>query len=127
MENSKLPALLLVAHGSRLQASNEEVKSMTKALTQRLHHRFSFISCAFLELAKPSIPEGIEACADYGASKTLILPYFLSSGAHVARDIPAIVEEKRKQHPQMRIELGDYCGRSKKMIELLSDMALSCE
>ena len=119
----KLPALLVVAHGSRRHASNEEIKTLTEALSACLHRHFSFISCAFLELAKPSIPEGIERCVAVGADKVLILPYFLSAGMHIARDIPAEIGKKKEQHPGVRIEISDYCGQSEKMVELLSALA----
>lgn len=119
----KLPALLLVAHGSRRQASNEEIKALTAALSKCLHHHFSCISCVFLELAEPSIPQGIDSCVAGGANRILILPYFLAAGTHIATDIPAAIAEKKKQYPQVHIEISEYCGQSDKMIELLSAIA----
>lgn len=123
----KLPAFLLVAHGSRRQASNEEIKALTEKLSKRLNRHFSFISYAFLELAKPSIPDGVEACAASGADKVFILPYFLSEGVHVAKDIPTQIKEKKRQYPHIKIDIGDYFGRSEKVVAALLDIALGYE
>ena len=54
-------SLLLVAHGSRREASNQEIRNLTAALAGRAIGRFGHVGCAFLEIARPSIPEAIEA------------------------------------------------------------------
>ena len=44
-------ALLLVAHGSRREQSNEEVRELAKTLHARCGDRFPVIHAGFLELA----------------------------------------------------------------------------
>ena len=51
------------------------------------------MDCGFLELAEPSIPDGIQRCIDAGATEVVVVPYFLSAGRHVSEDIPAEVEK----------------------------------
>ena len=68
------------------------------------------LSCAFLELAEPSIPDGIEACIQAGAEEVIVLPYFLSAGRHVQEDIPREVAGKQQEHPRIPIRLAPYLG-----------------
>jgi sirohydrochlorin ferrochelatase len=116
-------ALLLVAHGSRRQASNDEVQQLSVALQTRLSGRFGHIACAFLELAEPSIPDAIQTCIDDGATQISILPYFLAAGRHVTEDIPAIVEAKKSVNPDVDIRLLSYLGAADGLIELLAAAA----
>ena len=59
-----MKSLLLVAHGSRRQASNEEVRELTARLAEHAGAAYGYVDCGFLELAEPSIPEGIQRCID---------------------------------------------------------------
>ena len=115
--------LLLVAHGSRREASNDEVRRLTAKLRDKVGARFKGTECAFLELAEPSIPDALQRCIDHGAEEIVVLPYFLSAGRHVARDIPAEVEAKQKEHPQVRISIKPYFGAADGITDLLAVMA----
>lgn len=103
-------ALLVVAHGSRRETSNDEIRNLAKHLARTADSGFGTVSAAFLELAEPSIPEGIERCIQEGASEVIVFPYFLSAGRHVAEDIPAEVRPKQKEHPEVSIIVADYLG-----------------
>jgi sirohydrochlorin ferrochelatase len=115
--------LLLVAHGSRREASNEEVRTLAAALAPLARGRFDAVECAFLEIAEPSIPDGIEAAVGAGAREVVVLPYFLSAGRHVAEDIPREVEVKQVEHPQVRIRVAPYLGLGAGMAEILLGLA----
>ena len=115
--------LILVAHGSRREASNEEVRELTVALSDRAGERFGRVSCAFLELAEPSIPDAIEQALADGAGEVVVLPYFLSAGRHVAEDIPGLVEQKRREYPDAQIRLAPYLGSGAGVIDLLLAIA----
>jgi sirohydrochlorin ferrochelatase len=112
-------SLILVAHGSRRRTSNEEVRRLTGTLGEKAGSRFDLVSCAFLELAEPSIPEGIEQAVQQGASEIVILPYFLSAGRHVAEDIPAAVATKQQEYPQVTIHVAPYLGLAAGIPDLL--------
>ncbi|HMT92730.1 CbiX/SirB N-terminal domain-containing protein [uncultured Thiothrix sp.] len=111
-------SLILIAHGSRRETSNEEVRALAAKLAS-MSHRFDSVTCAFLELAEPSIPNGIEACVQQGAKDIVILPYFLSAGRHVVEDIPALVQPKQAQYPELNIELKSYLGAAESLPALL--------
>jgi len=116
-------SLLLAAHGSRRTESNDQVRDLADCLRARGGGRFDIVQCAFLELVEPSIPDAIEACIAAGAETVVVVPYFLSSGRHVAEDIPELVAAKRRQHPKVRIELAPHLGAAANIAQLLLDQA----
>ena len=117
-------ALLLVAHGSRREASNDEVRQVARRLSDLAGERFGRVEAAFLELADPSIPDGIAACCEQGAARVLVLPYFLSAGRHVVSDIPAEMEKARGYCPETEVVLCRYLGGSDAIADLLLALAL---
>ena len=110
MSSEHKRALLLVAHGSRRGASNDEIRALAKRLSSEHGTAFDMVEPAFLELAEPSIPDGIELCIQQGAKQVVVFPYFLSAGRHVAEDIPAEVRVKQEQYPDYAIHVADYLG-----------------
>lgn len=112
-------ALLVVAHGSRRAESNDEVRTLTERVRASAGERFATIECAFLELAPPTIPDGLEYLIGRGATHITVLPYFLAAGRHVAEDIPAEVDQTRSVHPDVTIEIAPYLGTSDAMPDLL--------
>ncbi|MCP4596915.1 CbiX/SirB N-terminal domain-containing protein [Neptuniibacter sp.] len=114
-----MKALLLVAHGSRRAQSNDEVRELANKLKQRCGNHYDCVHAAFLELAAPLIPDGIQQCVEEGASEIVVLPFFLNSGRHVTEDIPKIVSTAKQDYPDVRIEIAAHLGASEMMIELL--------
>jgi sirohydrochlorin ferrochelatase len=103
-------SLILAAHGSRREASNQEVRDLTAVLAGQAAGHYELVRCAFLELGQPSIPEGIGQAVRDGAREVVVVPYFLSAGRHVAEDIPRLVAEARAQHPGVTIRVTPYLG-----------------
>jgi sirohydrochlorin ferrochelatase len=116
-------ALLVVAHGSRRDASNDEVRRLTDILRAAAGSEYAQVECAFLELAQPSIPDGIDCCVAEGASEVVVLPYFLSAGRHVAKDIPEIVAACRARHPGVELRIAPYLGLSHKLVDNLLELS----
>ena len=120
-----MQALVLIAHGSRRQASNQEVKHLASRLRQPAGGRYQLIEAGFLEIAEPSIPEAIETCIQSGATSIVVVPYFLAAGRHVAEDIPHIVKPVAERHPQVAIRISEHIGMSDSMTRLILDSASS--
>ena len=120
-----MKALLLVAHGSRRQQSNDEVDKLAEQLRERCGQEYQIVHAAFLELADTLIPDGIRRCAKEGATEIVVLPYFLNSGRHVVTDIPEEVDSVRDELPGVDIKLASHLGASSVMLDLLVDTAHS--
>lgn len=113
---------LLIAHGSRLEEANEELRRLVERLSDRIEHKI--IAC-FLELVEPSLATAIDQAVAGGASRVKVLPYFLAQGRHVGQDIPKILQDKRRQYPQIKIEMLQYLGADPMLLELLEKILLA--
>lgn len=114
-----MKALLVIAHGSRRQQSNQEVIDLAAILSKRPEHDFDIVVPAFLELADILIPDGVETCAKAGATEITVLPYFLNSGKHVTRDIPEVITAIKPQYPDIDIKVTQHIGASPVMLDLI--------
>ncbi len=110
--------LLVIAHGSRREASNDEVRDLAKKL-DAMPHQYHSVKPAFLELAEPSIPDGIRAAIIEGSTKVVVYPYFLSAGRHVTEDIPSEIQIVRDEYPEVDIELAPYLGSAAGITRLI--------
>ena len=104
--------LLIIAHGSRREASNEEVRALAARLRAEPGTGFDDVVAAFLEVAAPSIPDGLECCRQRGAREIVVFPHFLAAGRHVVDDIPAAVAAFRQQHPRVAVTVTSHLGLS---------------
>ena len=116
-------ALLLVAHGSRSQESNDEILTLTSSLRAQVtrvpDQEFDIVNCAFLELVEPDIDAGINTLVKQGVDKITLLPYFLAKGNHVNRDIPEIIVAAQSRFPGVTIDLIPHIGEAANMCNLL--------
>jgi len=114
-----MKALLLVAHGSRLETANEEIRDLTARLAEAAEAQYGDVRTGFLELAEPSIPDGIRQCIDAGADEVVVVPYFLAAGRHVTKDIPAAVQHRQEQYPAVRMRIAVHFGALPGVTDLL--------
>ncbi len=118
-----MKSLLVVAHGSRREASNDEIRVLTRTLAERAGNAYARVECAFLELAEPSIPDGLREAIAAGATEVVVLPYFLSAGRHVVKDIPEEVDKVRGESPDIPITIAPYLGSVPALQDVLLDQA----
>lgn len=110
-------AILLIAHGSRRQEANDDLRQLARMLAERCPDEI--ISCAYLELSEPTIPQGMQTCVDLGATQVRMLPYFLSAGAHVSDDLSRYRREFAEAYPDLDIRLCPPIGLHPKMVDIL--------
>jgi sirohydrochlorin ferrochelatase len=120
-----MQALLVMVHGSPRPIANEEMFRVVKLIQER--NVFPIVAVGFMECNEPTIPEAIDACVAEGATEILAVPYFLHTGTHVADDLPTLLEEGRKRHPNVTFLMGDYLGRSELLTEILADRITSAK
>mgnify|MGYP002737468793 CR=1 FL=1 len=104
--------LLIIAHGSRRQASNDEVRQLAARVDHQRDGAFDAVEVAFLELAEPEIPEGLARCVERGAREIVVFPYILAAGTHVVGDIPEAIDAFRAAHPGIPVHLTPHLGAS---------------
>jgi len=114
--------LLVVAHGSRREDSNLEIRELIEKL-RLMTTRFAAIDCAFLEIAEPTIEQGLRQQIAQGARQIVVMPYFLSAGRHVSIDVPEHVQRIRDTHPQIDIRIANHLGAAEKIGGIVLDLA----
>lgn len=119
MSDARTKAVLLIAHGSRRAAANQDLVKLAEMLQE--HKQFPIIEIAYLELAEPTIPEGAARCVAAGADEVLMLPYFLSAGVHVQNDLEQYRGEFTAMYPETRFRLCSHLGLHPLMLEIVLD------
>ncbi len=117
-------ALLLIAHGSRQKEANDDLFYLADCLRER---GWSIVAASFLELAEPSIADGGAHCVEQGAECVILVPYFLSAGVHVRRDLSAMLERLAERFPKVAFRLAEPLGRHPLLIEVVVDRARAVE
>lgn len=107
--NAKRPkAILLVDHGSRLQEAND-LLSVVAGLVREAAPDYH-VEGAHMELAEPSIEQGIATCVASGAQEITVHPYMLSPGRHATQDIPRLVAAAAASYPGVTCRVTDPIG-----------------
>jgi sirohydrochlorin ferrochelatase len=116
-QSEKKTAVLLIAHGSRRSAANQELVDLAERLVGQLN--YSIIEPSFLELADPDIVTGGSICVSKGAEIVLMVPYFLSAGVHIQRDLSEARDELSQKYPGVDFRLGPPLGPHPLLDELV--------
>ena len=111
-------AVILIGHGSKARGFASAMRRVAAGLNAgRRHGR---VVCAYLDVAKPAIPEAIEACVRRGAREIKLVPYFVLEGLHVKADIPAVVRQEAKKYAgRVKILLAPYLGYDALLVALV--------
>lgn len=115
--------LILFAHGSRdpqWRAPMEAVAARAAALDPQAR-----VACAYLELMEPDLPACAAKLAAEGLQAITIVPMFLGVGRHAREDLPVLVEQLRREHPQVRFELRPAIGEDERVVDMLARIALA--
>jgi sirohydrochlorin ferrochelatase len=112
-------AVLLIAHGSRRQSANDDLHELAARLAAQ--GTYPIVEACFLELSEPDIPSGGRRCVSRGASCVLLIPYFLSAGVHLRRDLTAARAELSRLYPSVDFRLGAPLGPHPVLDELVAE------
>jgi sirohydrochlorin ferrochelatase len=112
-------AVLLIAHGSRHAPANDDLHQLAARFAER--GDYPIVEPCFLELAEPDIATGGARCVARGAGRVLMVPYFLSAGVHLVRDLAAARDDLRRRHPQVEFRLGEALGPHPLLDSLISE------
>ena len=95
--------IAIFAHGSSVASANEAVRAVADRVSRQ--GGFQLVEAAFLEQASPDLAEAVARLAARGASRILVVPYFLTLGLHLQRDLPRIVADISSIQPGVEIRV----------------------
>jgi sirohydrochlorin cobaltochelatase len=114
---------ILLAHGSHdplWRQPIEAVAERLRYLAPKLH-----VCCAYLEVTAPDLPGSATEMAELGVRFITVVPLFLGLGKHARNDIPVLMAEMQKNHPNIVFTLRPTIGEEAQLIDLIAQIALS--
>jgi sirohydrochlorin ferrochelatase len=114
-------AYIVFAHGSSVEAANEAVRAVTRQAAERGGWREH--TAAFLGGGRPDLAMAINQMATRGVSHVVVIPYFLTSGLHLERDLPALIDDMKRSHPGLKIEVTPPLDGHPGLLDALVDRA----
>lgn len=114
-----MTAVILFAHGAKNDRWEKPMRRLADMLGKKLPD--CRVSLAFLQFGEPKLLDQIDHDVKAGADRIVVLPYFLAKGGHLLSDLPKIIEEARKRHPEVTIEAADPIGEIPEVLEAMAD------
>lgn len=108
-----MKVLIIVAHGSKVQSSNDEIKNISDNISLMINSTdYDEVKYAFLELAEPTFEQVLNSTAKNKEIKEItVFPYFLAAGKHVKSDIPEIIEHCKVANENVQFKLLPHFGK----------------
>ena len=110
--------ILIVDHGSRSMEAIWEFNEVVKMLQEK--HDDTKLIGAHMEINEPNIPDAIDEFLLAGIFEITVVPYFLFMGKHIKNDIPDILRNKKRSHPELIINYTRPVGINPLLAEILS-------
>jgi sirohydrochlorin cobaltochelatase len=110
--------VLLVGRGSTDPDANAEVHKAARLLWEG--RGYAGVETAFVSLAAPDVPSGLDRCAKLGARRVVVLPYFLFTGVLPDR-VRRQTEEWAAAHPQVEVRSAEVIGPEPELLDLVME------
>jgi sirohydrochlorin ferrochelatase len=108
---------IVFAHGSSVESANDAVRAMAADLARQ--GGYEAVETAFLEGGKPDLRGAVDVLAGCGIARIVVIPYFLTLGLHLQRDLPRLAQEVRAVHPDLEIQITPPLDGHPAMIQAL--------
>ncbi len=108
---------IVFAHGSSVESANDAVRAVAADLARQ--GRYEAVEAAFLESGKPDLRGAVDLLVGCGIAHIVVIPYFLTLGMHLQRDLPRLVEEIRAVHLSLEMQVTPPLDGHPAMLEAL--------
>lgn len=112
---------VVFAHGSSIESANDAVRTVAAQMKER--GGYEAVEPAFLEVGRPDLRRAIETLAAHGADIIVVIPYFLTLGLHLQRDLPRLIKEIEGAHPGLKVQVTPPLDGHPAMVDALIDRA----
>ncbi|MFF2326157.1 MULTISPECIES: sirohydrochlorin chelatase [unclassified Streptomyces] len=110
--------VLLVGRGSTDPDANAEVYKAARLFWEG--RGYAGVETAFVSLAAPDVPAGLDRCAKLGAGRIIVLPYFLFTGILPDR-VRHRTAEWAAAHPELDVRSAEVIGAAEELYELVME------
>jgi sirohydrochlorin ferrochelatase len=111
--------IIVFAHGSRIETANDAVRSVAAELARQ--GNFPHVAAAFLELGKPDLEGAVLHLTSQGARSIVVIPYFLTLGLHLERDLPRIIQEISNKYKELEVHVTPPLDGHPGLVQVLLD------
>ncbi len=118
-----MDAILLFSHGSLLCGAGETLQGVAERL--RANGDAQIVGIGYLNYSEPTFETTFARCVALGATRIVVVPYFLVAGKFVQVDLPRRVTEIQGQYPEIEILLADALGFHPLLADALEACAVS--
>jgi sirohydrochlorin ferrochelatase len=112
---------IVFGHGSRVESANQAVRKVAAELARS--GPFPHVEPAFLELGQPDLAGAVARLVDCGVRKIVVLPYFLTLGTHLERDLPRLIRDISVIHRDLDISSAPPLDGHPGLVQILLDRA----
>ncbi|MFF2849194.1 sirohydrochlorin chelatase [Streptomyces sp. NPDC058001] len=110
--------VLLVGRGSTDPDANAEVLKAARLLWEG--RGYAGVETAFVSLAAPDVPSGLERCVKLGARRVVVLPYFLFTGILPER-VRRQTADWAAAHSGVEVRSADVIGAEPELLDLVME------
>jgi sirohydrochlorin ferrochelatase len=115
-----MTGFIVFAHGSRVESANQAVREVAAQMAASGNH---VVEPAFLELGQPDLAGAARRLRAAGVSRIIVIPYFLTLGTHLQRDLPRLVQETARSLEDVEMEVTSPLDGHPALLEALLDRA----
>ena len=115
-----MTGFIVFAHGSRIESANQAVHDVAAKMAAAGDHA---IQAAFLELGQPDLAAATELLIKRGVTRIIVIPYFLTLGTHMQRDLPRLAADASRAHGNIEMRITAPLDGHPALIEALLDRA----
>jgi len=118
-----MTGIIVFAHGSRIESANESVRTVAANLAES--GNYLHVEAAFLELGRPALDVAVTILLSKGVTRILVIPYFLTLGMHLERDLPRLIDAIAQANPGLEISVTPPLDGHPALLQALLDRAKS--
>jgi sirohydrochlorin ferrochelatase len=120
-----MTGFIVFAHGSRIESANQAVRDVVSkmAAAQMAASGPHVVEAAFLELGSPDLSGATALLIARGVKRIVVIPYFLTLGTHMQRDLPRLTRDASRAHGDIEMQITSPLDGHPALVQALLDRA----
>ncbi len=115
-----MTGFIVFAHGSRIESANQAVRDVSAMLAASGQH---VVEAAFLEIGAPDLTGATALLKERGVKRIVVIPYFLTLGTHMQRDLPRLAQDASRANGDIEIRITAPLDGHPALVQALLDRA----
>ena len=115
-----MTGFIVFGHGSRVESANQAVREVAGRMAASGGYA---VEAAFLELGEPDLAGAAGRLISRGSDSIVVIPYFLTLGTHLQRDLPRLVEDAARRHGDIPMRVTSPLDGHPALLQALLDRA----